>query len=94
MTNTKVAGATVGSLASAATSAQLLAANPSRNSLVVTNTDANDLYLKYGAGASTTSFTVRIPMNAYWEMPRPVYTGLIHAIWSADGSGSAYYTEL
>lgn len=94
MATPKTSGATVGALASAAASAQLLAANPQRKGMIVTNTDANTLYLKYGAGASTTSFTVAIPVSGYWEMPRPVYAGRIDAIWSANGSGSAVYTEL
>jgi hypothetical protein len=91
----KVATAVVDSLASQATTIQLLAANASRGGLMVTNTDANDLYLKYGATASLTSFTVRIPFNGYWEMPAAaIYTGRIDVIWAADGSGSAIYTEL
>lgn len=95
MATPKTSGATVGALASAATSAQMLAANPQRKGLLVTNTDANTLYLKYGEGATiTTSYTVAIPSGGYWEMPRPVYSGRIDAIWSADGSGSAVYTEL
>ena len=57
------------------------------------NSDANDLYLKYGTTA-TTAESIRIPYNGYWEMPQPIYTGRIDAIWTADGSGSAIYTEL
>jgi hypothetical protein len=89
-----VSTATLSSLASTATSAQLVASNASRKGLLVYNTDANTLYLKYGITASLTSFTVAIPSSGYWEMPRPVYTGRIDAIWSAAGSGSAYVTEV
>jgi hypothetical protein len=88
-----VSTATNSSLASAATSAQLLAANSARKGLIVRNSDANDLYLKYGTTA-TTAESIRIPYNGYWEMPQPIYTGRIDAIWTADGSGSAIYTEL
>jgi hypothetical protein len=91
--NVRPASATLGSLASAAASAQLLAANASRLGLVVHNTDANALFLKYGTTASTTSYTVKIPSDGHWEMPAPTYTGRIDAIWAADGSGSAFYTE-
>ena len=87
-------GVTVSSLASAATSATLRESNPARRGLIVHNTDANGLYLKYGTTASATSFTVLIPGGSMWEMPMPVYTGRIDVIWAADGSGSAYYTEL
>lgn len=86
--------ATVTALASAATSAQLLAANAARKGLILNNTDANAVLVKYGTTASATSFTVRIPLNGYWEMPKPIYTGRIDAIWEADGAGSLYATEL
>lgn len=89
-----VSTASLTSLASAATSAQLLAANTSRKGLTLFNTDANGVYVKYGTTASATSFTVLIPTNGYWEMPEPIYTGRIDAIWAADGSGSLYATEL
>lgn len=90
-----VSGGSLTSLASSASSAQLLASNTARKGLLLTNTDANPVYIKYGTTASATSFTVKIPGNGgYWEMPRPVYTGRIDAIWAADGSGSLYATEL
>lgn len=91
-----VSSATLGTpLASAATSAQLLAANAARKGLFIVNTDANDCYIKFGTTASLTSFTAIVPGNkGQWEMPQPIYTGRIDAIWAADGSGSAYPTEL
>jgi hypothetical protein len=89
-----VSTATVSSLASAATSAQLLASNTSRKGLILYNSDANTAYVKYGTTASATDFTVPIAPSGYWEMPQPIYTGRIDAIWAADGSGSLFYTEL
>lgn len=86
--------ASITALASAATSAQLLAANAARKGLILNNTDANAVLVKYGTTASATSFTVRITQNGYWEMPYPIYTGRIDAIWEVDGSGSLYATEL
>lgn len=82
------------SLASAATSAQLLAANTARKGLFLTNTDANTAYLYYGTTATTTKFTVMIPTGAYWEMPQPIYLGRIDCIWSADGSGALIGSEV
>lgn len=32
--------------------------------------------------------------GAAWEMPQPIYTGRIDAIWSTDGSGSLIGSEL
>jgi hypothetical protein len=89
-----VSSATVSSLASSASSAQLLASNTSRKGLILVNTDVNSVYVKYGTTASATDFTVLMPANGYWEMPQPIYTGRIDAIWAADGAGSLYYTEL
>ena len=88
------AGATLSTVASSASSTAIIASNAGRVGLMVFNTDANNLYLKYGATASTTSFTVIIGTNVLWEMPLPVYTGAIDGIWAADGSGSAFITEL
>lgn len=91
---TPITGATDVSLASAATSAQLLAANLGRKGLLLTNTDANAVYLYYGTTATTSKFTVKIPTDGYWEMPQPIYTGRIDVIWAADGAGSLVGSEL
>jgi hypothetical protein len=82
------------SLASAATSAQLLAANTARIGLHLTNTDANAVYVYFGTTATATKFAVKIPADGYYEMPQPIYTGRIDAIWAADGSGSLIGVEL
>lgn len=88
-----VSTVTLTALASAATSAQLLAANAARLGLRLENTDANGVYVKYGTTASSTSFDVYMPGGSSFEMPGPIYTGRIDAIWVADGSGSLYATE-
>jgi hypothetical protein len=82
------------SLASAATSAQLLAANTARIGLHLTNTDANAVYVYFGTTATATKFAVTIPAGGYYEMPQPIYTGRIDAIWAANGSGSLIGVEL
>ena len=56
-------------------------------------TQGATLYLKWGATASTTSFNVVLPPNAYYEMPSPVYTGRIDAIWDSTGVGRGAVTE-
>lgn len=87
--------AAVTSVASVATSTTLLAANANRIGVTIHNSDANALFVKYGATATTTtSYTVKIASDGYWEMPNPIYRGILDGIWAADGSGSAQITEL
>ena len=86
--------ATAVSLASAATSAQVVAANTDRLGLCLTNTDANRCYINLGAAASATAFVVYLDTGDYWELPTPCYTGAVNAIWSGDGSGSLIGMEL
>lgn len=76
------------------TATTLLPANASRLGVIVENDSTADLYLKYGAGASATSRTVKIAAGGYWEMPTPIYTGLISGVWATDGTGAARITEL
>lgn len=87
--------ATVTSVASAATSATLLAANANRIGATIHNSDANALFVKFGATATTTtSYTVKIAADGYYEFPHPVYRGIVDGIWAADGAGAAQITEL
>ena len=81
-------------LESSTTSQQALPENAARRGVTAMNTDANECYLKYGANASATSFKVRIPQNAYWEMPEPIYTGRIDVIWAANGVGQLLVDEV
>jgi len=90
-----VSTASITTLASTAASQQLLAANAARTGLILVNTDANQVRVKYGTTASASSFTFIVPGNfGQWEMPKPVYTGRLDAIWDADGTGSLISTEL
>lgn len=91
-----VSTATLTSLSSAATSAQLLASTAGRKGVIIHNTDTNALHIKYGTTATTAigGYTYKIAADATWEMPQPIYTGRIDAIWAADGAGGASITEL
>lgn len=78
---------------SGTSSVTILASNANRKGATVTNTDANALYLDLSGGtASSTSFSVAIAANGYYEVPFG-YTGLITGIWAADGAGQALVTE-
>lgn len=88
-------GAAVTSVASQDTNIQLLAANANRIGAMIYNTDSGDLFVKFGATATaTTSFTVRIPENGYYEFPHPVYRGQVDGIWTSSSTGAAVITEL
>ena len=86
-------GSTIARVTSVATNATLQAANTARRGLLVFNESTAVLYVKYGATASVTSYTVRIGAGGYWEMPNPVYTGIVDGIW-ASANGAAMVTEL
>lgn len=91
-----VLSASISSKASSATTIRLLAPNPVRRGVILVNTDANDLYLRYGDTATTASngWTYKISAGATWEMPQPIYAGRIDGIWTAAGAGVAEMTEL
>jgi len=86
--------ATVTSVAAAVVSTTILALNASRKAATVFNDSVSEtLYLKLGAAASLISFTTKLGPGAYYEVPSPVYTGIITGIWSA-AIGSARITEI
>lgn len=70
----------------------ILAANASRLGATVFNDSNKALFLKAGSGASTTSFTVNVPRNGYYEVPYD-YTGILTGIWGSGVSGAARVTE-
>ena len=76
-----------------ATSTLLLAANLFRLSVVIFNDSNKSLFLKYGTGASSTSFTYKVPAGGTYEMPARPYIGVIYGCWSA-AQGIARVTEM
>jgi len=79
-------------VAGSATSVTVLALNANRKGATIYNDSTAILYLKLGATASTTSFTVKMQPDSYFEVPGQ-YTGVIDGIW-ASATGSARVTEL
>lgn len=91
---TTAATSTLSNVASSASSVTVLALNTSRLGAMIFNDSTATLYLKFGATASATSYTVQIPPNGYYELPTPhLYTGIMDGIWSA-ANGNARVTEL
>lgn len=83
---------TASNVSGSATSVTVLASNANRVGATVYNDSSAILYLKLGATASTSSYTVQLPANAYYEVPAR-YTGIIDGIW-ASATGVARVTEL
>ena len=80
------------SVAGSASSVSLLASNSNRLGATIFNDSTAALYIKLGATASTTSFTIKLSQDDYYEVPFG-YTGAIDGIW-ASATGNARITEL
>lgn len=78
-------------VAGSASSVTLLAANPSRLGAAIFNDSTADLYVKLGATASATSFTIKLDQDGYYEVPFQ-YTGVIDGIWGS-ATGAARVVE-
>lgn len=78
-----------------AISAVVLAeANRGRRGVFIHNNTGNDLYVKFGVGATPSSFTVKMPAGSFYEFPGlPIYVGVVTGILSS-GDGVVQVTEL
>lgn len=88
---------TITSVSSTATSTLLIAADGTRTSLTIQNTDANTLYVSVGVTPATTSiggFTFSRVLNASATLTPPESYQAIYGIWSAAGSGGATITAI
>lgn len=84
----------VTSVASSASSVSLLASNSGRLGATFYNDSTQICYLKLGATASNTSYTVQLGPNGYYELPPgQIYTGAVDGIW-ASANGNMRITEL
>ena len=88
--------ATLSNTSASATNVTLLASNSSRLGAIIVNDSAATLYVKFGATASSTSYTYRVDPYGVLEFPGPgvpVYTGIVDGIWDS-ATGAARATEL
>jgi len=83
----------VTSVAGSASSVQLLASTAGRRGAYFYNDSTAIAYLKLGTTASTSSFTVALVANSFYELPYPCYTGRIDCIW-ASATGNMRITEI
>ena len=84
---------TVASVAASLTNVTLLAANVDRTGAILVNDSPNPCYAKFGATATTSDYTVKIPARGYYEVPF-AYTGIIDGIWTGAATGAMKVTEL
>lgn len=86
------ADAVVTRVPAATTTTVLVAANPLRKTVVFWNDSNAVALIKFGPAASVTSFTWKIGPQSGYELPIPVFVGLITAVWE-DANGSIQITE-
>lgn len=95
--------ATVTSVAASTSSVPLFAPNTTDHGRIIFNDSAAVLYVLFGSGATTTSYTVQIAAGGYFEFPlgsnglytgqEPcIYTGEVDGVW-ASAAGSARLTS-
>jgi hypothetical protein len=91
---TRPANAACANVAASVTNVTLLASNSSRRAATFFNDSASaTLYLKFGATASTSSFTVKLVPGAYFEIPQPCYSGIVDGLYDA-AIGACRVTEV
>ena len=85
---------TKSNVASSASSVTVLASNTSRKGAIIYNDSTQILYLDLSGGtASSSSYSVQIPSQGFFELPGPnLYNGAITGIW-ASANGNARVTE-
>lgn len=77
---------------SSTSSVTVFAASGAASGRTVVNDSTAVLYLKFGAAASATSYTVQLPAGSYYEFPQPLYAGRVDGVWAAE-NGAARTTE-
>lgn len=88
--------ATLSNVASSASNVTVLASNASRKGAILYNDSTSAVNVKFGATASSSSFSYRLLAGATLELPvfnGVVYQGIIDGIWDS-ANGSMRVTEL
>lgn len=95
VTQTGASTSTLANVASSASNVTLIASNASRKGAYIFNDSTAILYIKFGATASVTSYTVQVAAGGYYELPASpcLYTGIVDGIW-ASANGNARTTEI
>lgn len=92
--NVVCTASTITRISISASNVTLLAANSARNLVILVNDTKRDCFVKYGAVATSTNFTIKMEPDDTHIISDPIYTGIIDAIWaSASGGGAMQVTE-
>lgn len=84
---TTVASSTITRPSNNTVNATILNANPTRQTVIIFNDSTTNCYIKFGATASTISYTIKLFQNDTYFMNPPIYTGRIDYLCdSATGS--------
>jgi|GEM_PF-6518573 len=86
----KTATSTVSNVTGATTNTSILSADGNRIRWSVYNDATTNMYLKRGGTASTTSYSVKIAPQGYYE--DDTWTGAVDAVWDTGVSGDARVT--
>lgn len=95
ITAVPVAGSTaaLANITAGSTSVTALSSNANRVTAVFFNDANNNCYIKFGATASTSSWSYRLQPTQGMELPCR-YTGRIDAIWDSTVTGTLRVTEV
>lgn len=91
MSSVKTTTAMLANVASSASNVTLFTANATANARTIYNDSTAVLYVKFGATASNSSYTVQLAAGQYYEFPQPFYAGQVDGIW-ASANGNARTT--
>jgi len=72
---------------------QFLVANSTRRGMSIFNASTSILYLAFGPLVGTGYYTTQIAPGALYEMPQPLYIGVVSGIWDS-ANGYANVTEM
>lgn len=84
--------ATSSNVTASITNVTILASNANRRGATIYNDSTSLVYLKLGATATSTSFTLKLQPDSYYEVPFD-YSGIIDGIWVA-ANGAARVVEI
>jgi len=86
VTDAQASSATTVRHASISTTVTTISAdNTERRGLIIFNEGSKEAFIKFGATATVTDYAFQVTFNGgYWEMPSPIYTGIVTAVTAAS----------